>query len=520
LTSTIVSRPRPEPSAPDAVGGRRGPTVLLVAAIVGVGVVLRGWSHSPLWLDEVQTVQFAKLPLSDLPATLKTDGAPPLYYVLLHGWISAFGDGVWTVRALSVLASVLALPAAWLVARRLGATREGAAIALVLFAVNPWSVRYAGETRMYSLVALEVLLGALALLRLRARPDRRGVLAVAAGTAALLYTHYWAQFLLIAVGGALLWALYRRPVERAFAGRALLGLALGGASFLPWVPTMAYQSRHTGSPWAYPPGLHKLVELPESWYGGDGPAGRIGAVLLVAGLLVAVFLHRGADGRLRPARPGGPGGILAAVSGVTLLLACGAALATDNAVESRYTATVVPLVLLLLALGVTRLGRPLGAVLLAALIVIGLSASTTMATAVHSRAGRVADMLNTEARAGDLIVYCPDQLAPAVETRLHVDGVTRLELPHQPNPLVINWVDYTDRIAALSLADTAAQIDRVAKTGTGAAVWWVGGVKYRANDAFCGALHSRLLTDLGPSSVRIANTGQAFERPVLERFGR
>jgi len=107
-----------------------------------------------------------------------------------------------------------------------------------------------------------------------------------------------------------------------------------------------------------------------------------------------------------------------------------------------------------------------------------------------------------------------------VEVRLHVDGVTRLELPNQPNPLVINWVDYTDRIAALSPADTAAQIDRHARSATGAAVWWVGGFKYRTHDAFCGALHSRLLTDLGPSSVLIPNTGQAIERPVLERFGR
>ena len=152
--------------APGAVGRWRRAAVPLVGLLVVAGIVLRLWSHSPLWLDEVQSVQLAKVPLSDLPAALKTDGAPPLYYVLLHAWISVFGDGVWTVRALSMLASVLALPLTWLVARRLGAGREVAAIAVVLCAVNPWSVRYAGEARMYSLVALEVLLGTLALLRL------------------------------------------------------------------------------------------------------------------------------------------------------------------------------------------------------------------------------------------------------------------------------------------------------------------------------------------------------------------
>ncbi|HZE67674.1 MAG TPA: glycosyltransferase family 39 protein [Sporichthyaceae bacterium] len=520
MTSTIASPPRPEPMAPGALGRWPRAGVPLVGLLVVAGIVLRLWSHSPLWLDEVQTVQLAKVPLSDLPAALKTDGAPPLYYVLLHGWISAFGDGVWTVRAPAMLASVLSLPLAWLVARRLGASREVAATALVLFAVNPWSVRYAGEARMYSLVALEVLLGTLALLRLRERVDRLSVLAVAASTVCLLYTHYWAEFLLTTVGAGLLWAMWRRPHERAFAARAVLGLVLGGLSFLPWVPTMLYQARHTGSPWANPPGLHSLTQLPQDWYGGNGPAGTLGAVLLVAGLVVAVFARRGVDGRLRLARPTGLSAALAAVSAVTLLLAWAAAMVADGAVEGRYTAVVVPLLLLLLALGVGRLPGRTGAVVLAAFVVVGLSASTTMATGLHSRAGRLADLLNIQARPGDLIVYCPDQLAPAVEARLHLDGVTRLELPTEPNPLLINWVDYAGRIDAISLPDTAAQIEGHVRTNPGAAVWWVGGFKYRTHDQLCGALHSRLLSDLGRSSVLVSNTGQAFERPVLERFAR
>jgi hypothetical protein len=506
VTSTIVSRPRPNQLPPDAVGARQ-PVILLVAVVVSAGVVLRAWSHSPLWLDEVQTVQFAKLPLSDLHAALRTDGAPPLYYVLLHGWISLFGAGDWTVRALSMLASVLALPLVWCLARRLGASREVAGIALVLSAVNPWSVRYAGEARMYSLVALEVLLGALALLRLRERVDRRGVLAVAASTAALLYTHYWAQFLLATVGAGLLWAIWRRPGERAFAVRAVLGLVLGGLSFLPWVPTMLYQARHTGSPWANPPGLHSLAQLPEDWYGGNGVAGRVGAVLVVIGLLFALAVRTAA--------------LLAAISAVTLLLALGATLAaTDGAMEGRYTAVVVPLVLVVLAMGIDRIPRRAGIALLTAFVVVGLSASTTMATGLHSRAGRLADLLNMQARPGDLIVYCPDQLAPAVEARLHLDGVTRLELPTEPNPLVINWVAYADRVDAISLPTTAAQIESHVRNNPSTAVWWVGGSRYRTHQQLCGPLHSRLVADLGRPSVLVANTGQAFERPVLERFAR
>ena len=232
-------------------------------------------------------------------------------------------------------------------------------------------------------------------------------------------------------------------------GHAVAGLVLGGLTFLPWLATMRYQAHHTGSPWENPPGLHSLVQLPEDWYGGNGPAGRIGAVLVVAGLLCALLFRRtGVDA------------LLAAVSLGTLLIGLGAAMAAANgAVEGRYTAVVVPLILLLLAFGIGHLPRRAGMALLTAFVVIGLSGSATMASSLHSRAGRLADLLNARATAGDLLVYCPDQLAPAVETRLHLDGVTRLELPNQPNRLMINWVDYTDRVAAISVPDTAAQIE-------------------------------------------------------------
>ena len=66
---------------------------VFVAGIVAAGIILRFSTHSDLWLDEAQTVAIARLPLRDLPAALRHDGAPPLYYVLLHLWMEVFGQG-------------------------------------------------------------------------------------------------------------------------------------------------------------------------------------------------------------------------------------------------------------------------------------------------------------------------------------------------------------------------------------------------------------------------------------------
>ena len=94
LASCVAHDCRTSPAPPGsgaAVTGRARHAVLIVAWLavaVVVAVVLRFVTTSDLWLDEALTVNIAKLPLGDLRAALLRDGAPPLYYVLLHGWMA------------------------------------------------------------------------------------------------------------------------------------------------------------------------------------------------------------------------------------------------------------------------------------------------------------------------------------------------------------------------------------------------------------------------------------------------
>ena len=96
---------------------------LTIAAVVAAGLVFRFLTSSHLWSDEALSVNIANLHLSDLRVALRQDGAPPLYYVLLHVWMRLFGTGDWTVRAMSGLFSVATLPVAWAVGRRLDRRR-------------------------------------------------------------------------------------------------------------------------------------------------------------------------------------------------------------------------------------------------------------------------------------------------------------------------------------------------------------------------------------------------------------
>ena len=157
--ATIAPR-RPAWTMPAAVAGNaRLLAPLAIGGLVLLSIVLRTRDFGVgFWIDEGLSVGIADRPLADIPAALRLDGSPPLYYSLLHVWMAVFGSSEEATHALSLLFAVLAVPAAWWAARGIFGPTAGLAAAL-LAATNPFLTHYAQETRMYALV---VLLGLLA----------------------------------------------------------------------------------------------------------------------------------------------------------------------------------------------------------------------------------------------------------------------------------------------------------------------------------------------------------------------
>ena len=167
MTAPVDSARRPEDDPEARTGepfaGRRGTVLIMVgiAVVLVASVVLRFVATSALWLDEALSVNVARLPLGDLPAALKRDGAPPLYYVLLHFWTDWFGTSDTAVRGLSAVVSIATFPAMYFIGRRVGG-RFTAWAAVLLYAALPYSIRFGSESRMYSLVMFLVAWGYLA----------------------------------------------------------------------------------------------------------------------------------------------------------------------------------------------------------------------------------------------------------------------------------------------------------------------------------------------------------------------
>lgn len=497
---------RPGPLHPDAQptdrSNARTPRLLVAGLVVAVvaGIILRLVSTGPLWLDETLSTEIARRPLGAMFTALRHDGSPPLYYLLLHGWIAAFGDSTVAVRSLSSVLAVLSLPLAWATGRQLDPRgsdrprhRQLAPWALFAVAMAPWTFRYGTEARMYMLLFDLVLAGGLVLARALERPTTLRLALVTADTLAIAYTHYWGLYVLAPVAVGL--AVARR-------WRVLAAMALAVIGYLPWLPSLVFQLRHTGTPWAAPPSLYLFSDTVLQW-GGPGQSGPllgIGLLLLAAAGLVLTTRGPRTDGRL-----------LVTVVLVPLVLALLLGYLTHAGFAIRYTAVSLPAYLLLVALGLTRLPGRGQAVAATAVVVLGVVAGVTFGATSRTQAGTIAATLARQTRPGDVIGYCPDQVAPAVHRLLPSSlGVTELAYADSTEgPALVDWVDYAQRARNADPQQFASTL--LAAAGPTHTVWLVSQDGFRLFNGVCPSLAADLATARGEPTIVVNARTQTLE---------
>lgn len=501
-----------DPSTPSRATNGESPATRLnpwiaagVVIAVAVGILLRFVSVSELWLDEALTVHIAEVPWGDLEPALRRDGAPPLFYALLHLWIDVFGDSNLAVRALPGLISVVTLPLAWFAGRRLGGTRI-AWISLMLLVASPYAIRYATETRMYSLEILLVFAGYLTLMRALERPSIGRLAGVTIVTALLLYNQYWSPYLVAVVALGLLGTAWRGAgALRDSARNSFLAMVVGGIMFLPWAPTLLDQLAHTGTPWGdvYFPSAGFGVTATE-FAGARWALGWALALPVVVLPLLGTFArpldarHLEIDLRTVPETRWIAGTALA-----TLGLGLTASWLSGNTYEARYGAVVFPLFILLAAKGVSVFSSDRLCVgIVAVLVVVGLAVGVSHGTEERTEADLAAAVIREGAVAGDVVVYCPDQLGPGVSRLLAGTEVEQRTFPDGDRPEFVNWVDYADRHVAADVETFAAEVLDAAGTHD---IWLVSASTYSHASAPCAAL-----------AVALGTARPAIERPQIE----
>ncbi len=467
----------------------RGSVALVAPAAalaVALGIILRFVAPSPLWLDEALSAHIATGDIG-LADALRRDGHPGLYYLLLGWWIDVFGDSDAAARALSGLLAVATLPVLWLAARRHG--RDTAVATVLLAASSPYLVRYATEVRMYALLVLLIALGWLALEAAWARPDALRLAGVAATTGAAMHTHYWSFYAVAAGGVIVIWAAWRTDAWRR-AVTVIGAMAVGVASFVPWLPVFFDQLRDTGTPWAdRARPTEVFIETLQGLGGNNRFEGETLGIVLALLAVLGVFAVGAARGGVLELRTSVPETVRLPVAGALLGLGIGAAVAivTAGAFEARYAAIAIPFVLVLAGRGVAVLDGRARVVVLGLVVLLGFAVSIDEARRTRSQGEQVADTIDARAVEGDVVVFCPDQVGPATTHYLDVD-LERRAFP-SGDGYTVDWRDYLGRAASTDPVVFADQAMEVAGDG---AVWFVTGLGYRGLDDKCATVQTHL----------------------------
>ncbi|MGD1854940.1 MAG: glycosyltransferase family 39 protein [Leptolyngbyaceae cyanobacterium] len=248
------------------------PLILVLAAL------LRLWrlTAKPLWVDELYTAFYSlgkslnEIPLNTLlppeqywtllddpgtpwqaaAAITSQSNHPPLFFVVMNGWLQGLGTSVWSMRAFAVLWGVAAVAGIFCLGRRLAGPRVGM-IAALLMTVSPYGVYLSQEARHYSLavaIAIFALVNWIALLQ--EERSWRIWLSWIGLNALGLYVHYFYIFSIVAQWSVtlskLLWRRHRLSQTLFW----LLAMAATVLLYLPWLPTaLVHFQSEGGTSW-------------------------------------------------------------------------------------------------------------------------------------------------------------------------------------------------------------------------------------------------------------------------------
>jgi mannosyltransferase len=237
------------------------PTQVVLLGILMVSLLLRlpRLEGRPIWYDEAFSIFLSQQPLARIISGTAPDTMPPLYYFLLHGWMS-INQQVWFMRALNVIISIGIVALVYGLSTKLFGNSAGKWAALFA-AISPQQIFFAQELRMYALLTLALLGYTYFFLQLwheQLSPRHywmSWIGLIVCGSAAM-YSHNLAIFSIIASNIFLVFRREWRCLTRLFLAQLAIGLIT-----LPWLVIVPEQIQKIQTAfWTPQPGLVQVLQ--------------------------------------------------------------------------------------------------------------------------------------------------------------------------------------------------------------------------------------------------------------------
>ena len=426
--SVATELARPADAAP--AGTPRARAFWAWPVLLTLALAAWGLGTPALWADELATWGAVRLGWAELFRLVgHVDAVVAPYYVVEKLWTAVAGTSPVALRLPSVVAMAVAAGLVAVLGARLAGRRVGLVAGLV-FAAVPATSRFAQEARPYAFVVLLAVLATLLLVRFVERPGVRTGLPYALTVALLGAFHLVGLLLLCAHAVA---ARGRFAAWTVWAG-------CGAAPVLPLFWLGYRQSRQVS--WIPPAHLHVILAAP----GDIFVSGEVAGALVLLGLLALSRRWR----------------VLLLAGWALVPLASLALIGQAVALFwPRYVLYTVPAWALLAAVTLDRLPWHRIAVVLVAVVALGVPSQTAIRVADgHGQGtGQLGAVIAANYQPGDAVAYSLLESAPWVARDVVSRYVPADRRPRDVFALTPQRVD--GHLAATECADLAACLDRM-----------------------------------------------------------
>ena len=216
--------------------------------LLGLGLRLFRLDFRSLWLDEAYSLKLASADVGGILMGAAQDIHPPLFHLLLAGWIRVFGTSEFALRALPALLGALLTPLIFKITES-WAGRRAAWWTAGLVAVSPYFIEISRSGRMASLLAL---LGAGSIYyfwRFLHSGHHRDAWGYWAFTLAAFYTHYFAFLFFIAQHLFIFMGIGKLKLSRETRKTWMLVQMFLLVGFAPWLPNFWNHLSRGGPAW-------------------------------------------------------------------------------------------------------------------------------------------------------------------------------------------------------------------------------------------------------------------------------
>lgn len=313
---------------------------LYVGGITLLALILRLYhlDFNSIWLDEAFTYFYIQQGWIDIFRNIATDCHPPLFYWITK-LVMIFGSGDWWLRLLPTIIGTATIPVFYFIGREFS---DGTAIVTgLLLAVSPFHIAYSQEARMYTLLLFFFSLSFLYFLR------RRYIIAAVFG-GLCFWTHFYS-----AISYMMLWVLQEKDLVKS----SLVYLAF--TLFLIPPALAMFTGKTSGAPqWGWP-GYHLVIEGFRQMLGYG-----FWLPILMLALIILGCRYLWGNNRAR-------------LFQLVIFIAAVSWISMDVSflmpMTPRYLITLMPALLLLVALGIREIGKVGPVILVVLLVMSGVS---------------------------------------------------------------------------------------------------------------------------------------------------